>query len=130
MLATLIIENNATSRESLKQILAARYPNVRAQEAANGEEALQTVANRVPDVVLMNIGLPDHNGLEVLREIRRQSSRIIIVVLGDHDIPEYREAALGSGADYFVSMWSSSVEEIDCLLGTVFLWARAMADEP
>jgi len=128
MLATLIIENNVTSRESLKQLVSARYPDVRVLEAVNGKQALLEVENAVPDVVLMNIRLPDLNGIELLREIRRRSGRVIIVVLADHDTPEYRDAALSCGADYFISMWSSSGEEINSLLETIFLWARAMAD--
>jgi len=129
MLATLIIENNVTSRESLKQLLSARYPHVKTQVAANGRQALQAVKNKVPDVVLMNIRLPGLKGFEVLREIRSRSGRVIIVVLADDDTPEYRDAAFSCGADFYISMWSSSSEEINSLLDTILLLAQAMADE-
>ena len=120
MIATLIIDNNAISRESLKQLLAARYPYVKALEVPNGKDALQILREKVPDVVLMNMRLPDLNGLHVLRHIRNQSSRIVIVALGDDDTPEYREAAFDNGADYFIPMCSFSAEETNSLLDAVF----------
>lgn len=129
MLATLIIEDNVTSREYLRQLLSTRYPQVRVRDAASGTLALREIKDMDPDVILMNIRLPDLNGIQVLREIRRRSGRVIIVVLADDDTPEYRDAALRSGADYFVAIWSSSTEEIDSLFETIFRWARAMVDE-
>lgn len=130
MLVALIVENSVISRKSLKQIVAARYPNVRAMEAANGREALQAVMDKVPDVVLMNIRLPDLKGLEVLREIRRQSHNTAVVVLADEDTPEYREAALRNGADQFIAMCSLSAEEITSLLDAAFLGATNAKDAP
>ena len=128
MITVLIIEDNVTSRESLRQTLSARCHDVRVQEADNGKEALEAVERSQPDVILMNMRLPDLNGIEVLREIRRQSGRVIVVAFSHDDTPEYREVSLSCGADYFVCMWSSSPAEIDSVLETVFLWARAMAD--
>lgn len=128
MVATLIIDSNATSRESLKRVLSARYPHIRLEEAVNGIQALQELEEAMPDVVLMNIRLPDLNGIEVLRRIRNSSGKVIIVVFADHDTPEYRDVVLSQGADYYISMWSSSGEEINSLMEKVFLWARAMAD--
>ncbi len=121
MIATLIIDNNVISRESLKQLLAVRYPYVKALEVPNWRDALQVLREKVPEVILMNMRLPDLNGLDVLRHIRNQSSRIVIVVLADDDTPEYREAALDNGADHFIPMCSFSAEETNSLLDSVFL---------
>lgn len=130
MLAILIIDNNDTFRESLRRLLSERYPRGSVHEAEDGRDALHKLQSTIPDVVFMNIRLPDLNGLEVLREIRKQSGRAIIVVLGEDDIPEYREAALGCGADHFVAMSSSTQNDINVLLDTVVLWASAMGADP
>lgn len=129
MLTTLIIENNVTAREYLRRLLSSRYPQVRVQDAASGTQALRAIQNSKLDVILMNIRLPDLNGIHLLRQIRKHSGRAIIVVLADNDTPEYRDAALKVGADHFIGMWSSSTQEIDSLFETIFRWARAMADE-
>jgi len=129
MISALIVEDNGASRESLKQILFGGYRHVRVEEAATGKQALQAVEKSVPDVIFINIRLPDINGIELVRRLRRQSSRVIIIILSDDDAPEYRDVSLSSGADYFISPWSSSPEEIDSLLQTVFFRARAMANE-
>lgn len=71
-------------------------------EASTGAEGLVCVAQRQPEVVLLDLGLPDMDGLEVLDRIREWSD-VPVIVVTVRDDPEEKVAALDSGADDFVT---------------------------
>ena len=99
----LIVEDNAFFLQFLKETLHARFPSTDILEAANGEEVLQKIKTLPPDAIFMDLRLPGANGLELTRKIKAQYPNIIIVILTNYDLPEYREAAYQSGADHFLS---------------------------
>ncbi|CAM3799864.1 MULTISPECIES: response regulator [Paenibacillus] len=71
-------------------------------EAGDGEEALQQIADKDPDVVLLDIKMPKLDGIEVLRRVREQQLPVQIVVLSSFDDIAYVKEALKLGAfDYF-----------------------------
>jgi len=70
-------------------------------EAATGREALQIIAASAPDVVVLDLGLPDMDGKDVLREARAFSS-IPIIILSARDRETEKISALDSGADDYV----------------------------
>ena len=108
----LLVEDNSTFRKSLKEMLALRFPGLEFEEASNGEEALQKLKNICPDLVFMDIRLPGKNGLEVTKMIREAKTDVEVVILTSYDIPEYRSAALSSGASHFFVKGSSGSDEI------------------
>jgi DNA-binding NarL/FixJ family response regulator len=112
MFKTLIIEDNATFRQTLKTALCMRFPLMNIHEAEDGRKALREADAFVPNLIFMDIKLPDSNGLKLAKTIKTNHSKIIIIVLTNYDLPEYREAAFQSGANYFLSKSSTSSEEI------------------
>ena len=69
--------------------------------ALNGEQALQVVQDRVPDVMVLDLRMPGIDGLEVLRRIKKAHNQIEVVVLTGHGSEKDREIALRLGAfDY------------------------------
>jgi len=96
----LIIDDEAQIRKFLTITLQSNDYNV--QEAASGKEGLNLVAGRPPDLVLLDLGLPDQSGYEVLKHLREWFSNPIIVISvqnGEEDIIK----ALDNGAnDYLV----------------------------
>jgi DNA-binding NarL/FixJ family response regulator len=72
-------------------------------EAYSGREALVQVDRLRPDVVLMDVGMPDMDGLETTRRIKQAEAPPQVIVLTLHDGPEYRSQAARAGADGFVS---------------------------
>ena len=72
------------------------------EEAVDGPEALEKVKAFPPELVFMDIRLPGESGLELTKTIKRTHPEIRVVILTDYNFPEYREAALDSGADDFV----------------------------
>jgi DNA-binding NarL/FixJ family response regulator len=71
--------------------------------ALSGRDALEQVTQLQPDLVLMDVAMPNMNGLEATRRIKTQADAPRVVILTLHDAPEYRAAAEAVGADNFVS---------------------------
>jgi DNA-binding NarL/FixJ family response regulator len=80
-----------------------RFPSIDTLEAANGEEAMQKIKTLSPEAIFMDLRLPGENGLELTKKLKAQHSDIVVVILTNYDLPEYREAAYQSRADHFLS---------------------------
>jgi two-component system, OmpR family, KDP operon response regulator KdpE len=72
-------------------------------EAENGQSALDAVRQRRADLVVLDLGLPDIDGLEVIRRIRESGSAVPIIVLSSRDDEAAKVAALDLGADDYVT---------------------------
>jgi DNA-binding NarL/FixJ family response regulator len=72
-------------------------------QARTGREALDQVKRLRPDLVLMDVGMPEIDGLEATRQIKRQARPPRVVILTLHDSAEYRAQAQRAGADGFMS---------------------------
>jgi len=86
-----------------------RAPELRVIEAATGQEGIDRAAGEEPALVILDLGLPDMEGIEVCREIRRWSPATIIVLSARHTDTE-KAALLDAGADDYVTKPFSSVE--------------------
>jgi CheY-like chemotaxis protein len=119
MLKTLIVEDNADFRNTLREILENSFDFIRFEEAAEGEEAMRKIQDFLPDLVFMDLKLPGESGLDLTRKIKQFREGIVVIILTNYDLPEYREAARMSGADYFLSKGSSHTEQILALVSAV-----------
>lgn len=112
MFKTLIVEDNRFLSEALRAALQAHFPFLVLAKAAGVEEALAKVDSMQPDLIFTDVRLPDGNGLDFTRSIRAAGIESVIVVLTSHDLPEYRKAALRSGANHFMSKASIKLSDI------------------
>jgi len=103
MCRTLIVEDNATFRQMLKEILYARFPLMTIEEEPDGSELFRRIESFHPRIVFMDIRLPGENGLELAKKIKMNYPDITVVILTSYDLPEYRQAARQSKADHFVT---------------------------
>jgi len=99
LLTVLIVEGNASERRVLSQVV--RMQGWHVVEASNGKTAIAMVENRLPNLVLLEAALPDMDGFEVCRRIRKFSSVPVIMVTASHTETE-KVAGLASGADDYV----------------------------
>jgi CheY-like chemotaxis protein len=90
------------------------------REARDGREALNEVSAFDPDLIFMDIKLPEENGLELTGKIRASNPKVKIIILTSHDLPEYREAARAEGADHFLTKTSSKADDIFALIDNLF----------
>jgi two-component system, OmpR family, KDP operon response regulator KdpE len=88
---------------------ADRAPELRTIEVTTGKEGIDRAAGEAPSLVILDLGLPDIDGLEVCREIRRWSKAPIIVLSARHTDTE-KASLLDAGADDYVTKPFSSVE--------------------
>ena len=112
MIKALIVEDNRYFSEALRAVLQAHFPFLVLMKAAGVQEALAKVDSVQPDLIFTDMRLPDGNGLDFTRSIRAAGNEAAIIVLTSHDLPEYREAAFGSGADHFLSKGSIDISDI------------------
>jgi DNA-binding NarL/FixJ family response regulator len=112
MFTTLIVEDNAPFRHFLTKLLHERFPAMVIAEAEGGEEVRRKLHTLVPDLIFMDIELSGENGLDLTKQIKMGYHKTIVIILTSYDLPEYRKAAAQSGASYFFSKDSVSVEEI------------------
>ena len=90
-------------RETARGILRSKFPDLCVNEAGNGAEALDLINHQLPDMILMDIGLPGDSGLKLTRKIKKLYPQIVVIIFTNHDHCEYREAAIESGAEFFLS---------------------------
>ena len=96
----LIIDDEVQIRRLLRVALEAE--NYQVREAENGQQGLIEIANYKPAVILLDLGLPDLEGLEVLRRLREWSEAPVVVLTVRDDVQE-KVAALDAGADDYVT---------------------------
>jgi DNA-binding NarL/FixJ family response regulator len=124
MTHTLIVEDNASFRETLKSILIESFPSMTVTEAADGQRALMEIESRAPELIFMDIRLPGENGIQLTRKIQAAHPATIIVIISNCDTIEYQEAALEAGAKAFVSKASSAPMDIVDTVSRVFPMCR------
>ncbi|KQY58665.1 two-component system response regulator [Aeromicrobium sp. Root495] len=100
MTVVLVVDDDAAIRRTLGITLRARGYEV--EPVADGRSALQSLAEQEPDVVVLDLGLPDLDGIEVLRRIRATSS-VPVVVLSARQESDDKVEALDLGADDYVT---------------------------
>ncbi|MES9525636.1 response regulator [Streptomyces capoamus] len=101
MIRVLVVDDEALIRTGFQRILAAA-DGIEVVGAVSGAEALRTVREQHPDVVLLDIRMPDVDGLTVLGDIRRLPDPPVVAMLTTFDMDEYVETALRSGAAGFL----------------------------
>ena len=119
MLKTLIVEDNASFRQLLNEILCAQFPLMHVVEAEDVMEAMDKLEAVEPDLVFVDIRLPDGNGLDLTRSIKAQYFRTVIIVITAYDLPEYRQAAYQNGANHFISKNSTSEADVLTLVESI-----------
>jgi DNA-binding NarL/FixJ family response regulator len=114
----LIADDHALVRAGIRAFLE-RIPNIEVvAEASDGPEAVELVAKLQPDIVLMDIAMPDLNGLEATSQIVKKWPRVRVIVLSMHASEEYVWQALRAGARGYL-LKGASLAELELALSVV-----------
>ncbi len=105
----LVIEDDADTTYLVTVCLTLRWPNVEVLEASNGRDGLDQAEREAPDLVILDLGLPDIDGRVVLEKVR-QTSDVPVIILSGRDRDLDIAAHLEGGADDYVTKPFSSVE--------------------
>lgn len=106
----LIADDHALVRAGIRALVEKIERMVVVGEAGTGSEALQLVSELKPDLMLLDITMPDGGGFEVLDEVTKQYPAIKIIVLTVHEAGEYAIRALREGAAGFLPKSAASTE--------------------
>jgi two-component system KDP operon response regulator KdpE len=96
----LVVDDEPQIRRSLRVALRANGYDV--EEAATGEAALDMLASRPPELMILDLGLPDIDGVQVCRRLR-EWTQLPVIVLSAHEDDEAKVRALDEGADDYVT---------------------------
>ncbi len=103
MIKVLIADDHAILRKGLKMILSETEDIIVADEASNGEEALEKLKVMNFDVMVLDITMPKKTGLEVLKELKTQGNEIPVLILSTYSAEEYGEVAIKEGASGYLA---------------------------
>jgi DNA-binding NarL/FixJ family response regulator len=110
-ISVIVVDDHAVMRQGLRALLAVSGDITVIGEAQTGREALARVAELAPDVVIMDITMPELNGIEATRAIRAKWPRTEVVILSMHADAEYLFRAFQAGANGYL-LKESAVDEI------------------
>lgn len=111
----LIADDHAIVREGLKQILADTRDIVVSGHAENGSEAIRLSREGPCDVLLLDISMPDRSGIEVLKQVRKESPKIAILMLSMHREDQYAIRSLKAGAAGYLNKQSAPAELVNAI---------------
>lgn len=111
----LIIDDHVIFRAGLRQLLSEELPGADIAEAGNGATALKQIRSRKWDVVLLDIHLPDKNGVEVLKNISQVESVPPVLMLSMYSEEQYAIRALRAGAAGYLTKETSPDELINAI---------------
>ena len=105
-----IADDHAMMREGIKRLLEFDGSMKVIEEAADGNECLSILSKIKPDILLLDINMPNKNGIEVLKEIREIDSELKVLILTVHNEVEYLVKAVDIGVNGYILKDSESTE--------------------
>jgi two-component system response regulator NreC len=111
----LIADDHAVIRSGLRLLLESRPDFQVVGDAGTGQETIDQVLRLQPDILLLDIAMPDMNGLEVARQVRAQAPGVRIIVLTMYDDEEYLRQFLELGVSGYVLKRAADTELVDAI---------------
>jgi DNA-binding NarL/FixJ family response regulator len=99
----LLVDSDKAFRRMVGKLIRRHHPAASVSEARGREDAMQQIKRHRPGLIVTEIDLRGRRSLDLLKNIQAVHPEGVIAVLTSFDLPEYREAATQSGAQYFIS---------------------------
>ncbi len=115
----LIVDDHAVVRDGVKKILSERMAELQFGEAGNVDEASKLAREGEWDVVVLDLSLADHSGLEVLKELKQIRPSLPVVILTMHSEEQYVRRAFKAGAAGYVTKDSPRAELVDAISAVI-----------
>jgi two-component system, NarL family, response regulator DevR len=121
MLKIFIADDSVVVRGKLKEALENESASIAViGEAGNAEQAIAAIRQLNPDVIIIDIRMPGGGGMPVLKDCKANPSGRIAIILTSFPYPQYRDAYLAAGADYFFDK-TTDIPNLTSLLGGLAL---------
>ena len=115
MINVLLADDHKILRDGLKRIIEDTEKIEVTDEANNGDEVLQKIIINSFDVIVMDISMPNKNGLETLKEMRSQNINIPVLIISMYPESQYAFRLIKAGANGYLTKESASDELIDAI---------------
>jgi DNA-binding NarL/FixJ family response regulator len=96
-----IAEDSETMTRALTELICEIPGTQIVGTAQTASEAIESITEKKPDVVILDVRLKEGNGIDVLKEIRGRANKAKVIVFTNYPFPQYQRAAYDAGADYF-----------------------------
>ena len=107
MTTLLMVDDHALVRRGLRAIVEEDLPDISVEEAGTAREGLDALREHVADAVVLDIGLPDRTGLELLKRIHQEWPRLPVLILSMYDEDQYGLRVMRAGAAGYLSKGSA-----------------------
>jgi len=111
----MLVDDHPLIREAIAHLVASAPEFELVGEAANGKECLERIADLRPDILVLDIAMPDMNGEQVSRELRRRYPELKIIALSGYNDRQFVRAMTRAGAKAYVVKSASGRELIHAL---------------
>ena len=99
----LIVEDQDLMRRMLREYLQSAYPDAAIMEAADGARALELCGSHSPQLVLMDVRLPDANGIDLTAQVKEMLPETAVIIVSQHAGRAYVERARAAGAFAYIT---------------------------
>ena len=114
-MSLLIVDDQAAMRTSLRAFVGSAFPSIRILESSTGAHALKICSEKRPQLVLMDIRLPDANGIELTRRLRSLSPAPAVIVVSFLNGQQFVDKAREAGACQFIWKGALAAELIPAI---------------
>ena len=101
MIKVVVVDDSSVLRERLIEMLAEISGVQIIGQATNSTDALKSIQELKPDIVVLDIQMPGGNGIEIIPTIKQQKFSPEIIIFTNFPYPQYRKKCMEAGADYF-----------------------------
>ncbi len=115
MIRVVVADDHAILRDGIRSILEGQDDIIVVGEADDGLKVIESVKASLPDIVLMDLSMPNMNGLQATRYIKEHFPQVKVLILTQHDDREYIASALRAGATGYVLKRSGRREMLNAL---------------
>ena len=111
----LLADDHPIFRKGMKEVVLSEIPNIIFEEAGNGAEALAKIQSFFPEIIILDIEMPDKDGIQVCQEAKQLNPKLKVIILTMFKSAEIFNLALRSGADGYILKDNSAQEIADCI---------------
>jgi DNA-binding NarL/FixJ family response regulator len=115
MIKIVIADDHTILREGLRRVVSAVDDIAIIGEATNGHEVLEWVKKGGFDVLLLDLSMPDHSGVDFIKRLKTESPKLIVLVLTMHEEAQYAVRSVRAGASGYLTKDSASNELINAI---------------
>ncbi|MCX6303604.1 MAG: response regulator transcription factor [Bacteroidetes bacterium] len=115
-----IADDSSLMRERIKSQVSSFDQVTIVGEAGNGRTAMEMVIEFDPDLILLDLHMPEMGGMEVLKKIKEAKLNTKVCILTNYSYPQYKERCLALGADFFLSK-SDDFEKTNVVISNMLI---------